>query len=226
MSDSSVKELMDQALDAFLAKEREKEEERAAEKRKIHEQLAKEYKMLRAWLAQQIPPEMVDFTDCQNDDDHYYIDPRKPNVRYLVTLRVPDSAPIRFNVDLYRQDGEFSFAGRKEARFSVPTASRVVSDPDWNDGDPFIDWQWMYTEDYTGDFMLALGAAIAFWQQNGQKLEDALNEERAKLLAAKAGMQNSDAPQGLPKELTPEESIADSLGRIASLLEAHFGLTA
>lgn len=70
--------------------------------------------------------------------------------------------------------------------------------------------------------MLALGEAIAYWQRNGQKIENALNEARAKQLAAKAGMQNPDTPQGLPKELTPEESIARSLGRIADLISAHF----
>lgn len=226
MSDSSVKELMAQALAAFLAKEREKEEERAAEERKIQEQFAEENKMLRAWLAQQIPPEMVDFIDFSDDDSALDINPRRPTVRYLVTPRVPDSAPIRFLVDFDRRDGEFSFADGQPASFFVPTGYRVLSDPDWNDGEPYIHWQWQPHATYEGDFMLALGEAIAFWQRNRQKIENALNEARAKQLAAKAGMQNPDAPQGLPKELTPEESIARSLGKIAFLLEAHFGFTA
>ncbi|MBP7045899.1 MAG: hypothetical protein KBE23_24350 [Chloroflexi bacterium] len=216
----------EQVIESALRQFKEKAAEQArldrlsaAEEQK---RLDRERAEVREWLVQHIPQQLmqyIDFANYSHDAASRY-HPRSP-YGVVLEMTAPSVAPIRFRIHRLKDEG-FEFQPLEDGGgdgFAAPINGHVDSDPDYDDGKPYIWWDWPYHSYYS--FVEALGRAAALYETKGQRLEEEL---RTAVDGWQAAQQTAVSqppptdPKNIPlveRQVLALEAIADALGTLA-----------
>jgi hypothetical protein len=176
--------------------------------------LARERAELREWLVQFIPQELMQYVDTSG---YSHNEATRSNHRMpdgaLLEIHVPGAAQIRARIQK-RRDG-FSLNrvyNGGDAGFVVPTSWRIKSDPDYDNGRPYVEYGWGHGGVPKEDFMLILGAAVDFWREHSAAIERALAQKAAeRRLAEVAAPVTREGLSLISRQVIALEAIADAL---------------
>ncbi|MCA9873076.1 MAG: hypothetical protein KC441_05460 [Anaerolineales bacterium] len=215
----TVEQVIENALRQFKEQAKEQAELDRRNKAENQKRLDRERAEVREWLVQHIPQQVmqyIDFGNYSHDAASSYHSWSPYGV--VLEMTAPKVAPIRFRI--YRNSEKFEFQPLEEygrAGFVAPNRVRLDSDPDYDDGKPYIRWEW--SAHRGTNFITALGEAAALYEEQGQRLEEEL---RTAIETWQAAQHTAVQPAPNLEDLSLEErqvlaleAIADALGTLA-----------
>ncbi|MBP6802522.1 MAG: hypothetical protein KA362_00285 [Chloroflexi bacterium] len=218
----TVEQVIESALRQFKEKATEQAKLDRLSASEEQKRLDRERAEVREWLVQYIPQQLmqyIDFGEYSHDAASRY-HPR-PSFGVVLEMTAPRVAPIRFRVRRLKDEGfEFQpLTSGGAVGFTAPIGGRVDSDPDYDDGRPYIRWDWPYHNNF--NFMTALGEAAVLYEARGRRLEQEL---RTAVDGWQAAQQTAVSqppppdPKNIPlveRRVLALEAIADALGTLA-----------
>lgn len=184
ISSPSLSATLDAAHAAYVADQQRQQAKIQKAEAARQAQIEKEQAEARAWLATQIPSELVQYVDWR----HYshdeaektrmtggYVDTTEGGAR--LRLQVPGAAPIAFNIrriwnGANHQLTLFVGGSGDGCMFWVPTNGRMELD---DDNVNYLNWHFSYLPNYS-DFQVALGAAVRVWRESAEASPDQIDE--------------------------------------------------
>lgn len=182
----SFAQTLDAAASLYQKVRAEKEAARAKEELAFRQALENERKEVYAWLEAktQIPPELLPYIDLSE-----YTHKQAERVLtyhdaagyegFPARLEIPGAAPIRFNI--VRRNEQFGFftVNNEEGTPMMYNCPFFVSryDDDGYIDDPDLAWSFRPGFNHN-NFMMALGNAVALWQEMAEPLLRKIQEEK------------------------------------------------
>lgn len=216
----TVEQVIEDALRQFKEKAAEQAKLDCLSAAEEQKRLGRERAEVREWLVQYIPQQLMQYVDFENYS-HDAASRYHPRFPYGVVLEMaaPRVAPVRFRIQELKGDG-FDIQPLEEygsAGFVAPIGGRVDSETNYDDGKPYIRWEWSAHRGV--DFITALGEAAALYEEQGQRLE---GELRTAVEVWQTAQHTAVQPAPDLKDLSLEErqvlaleAIADALGTLA-----------